>query len=119
MNSFITKPKPKQDGTFWSCKKCNKTPIVGQDIYMENLGTKESPTWIACLDLECFIAQGGHKPDPNSKPFKAKTPKELFEYRKELSNFAFDYAKEKCQHVVGNLSTDEKFKLFYEGIIHT
>ncbi len=118
MTSFITKPKPKNDGTFWSCKKCNKTPIVGQDIYMENLHTKESPVWVACLDLDCFISQGGHKPDPNAKAFKSKTPQELFEYRKELSIFAIDYAKEKAQHVIGSLSTEEKFTLYYRGIMN-
>src|SRR5207245_3577943 len=117
MTSFITKPKPKNDGTFWACKKCGKVPFKDTDIYMENIGTKEIPAWIACLDLNCFISQGGRKPDPNAKSFKAKSPEELFNYRKSLSELEIVYAKEKSQHVIGSITTEEKFKRYYNGIM--
>ena len=100
MSSFKTKPKAKSDGSFWACKKCNKVPTAETDIYMENLGTKESPQWVACQDLECFKAQGGHEPSANSGFKKGKTPTELYEYRKELSEKCWAYAEQKAEQVV-------------------
>lgn len=92
--SFITKPKPKQDGSYWPCKKDpSHIPKVGQDIYMQNIGTDEAKNWIACYDLDCFILQGGTKPEANSGGYKkAKTPEETFSWRKALSDKAWEYA---------------------------
>lgn len=57
------------------CKKCQKVAIEGQEIFMQNLGTKEQPSWIACQNIECFISQGGSKPDSNKKTWTAKKVK--------------------------------------------
>lgn len=99
MGSFVTKPKPKQDGTFWPCRKCKKIPKDATvDIYMENLGTKDQPNWISCEDMECFLSQGGHKPEPKSSSGRqSKTPEQLVEYRIAMSESAWKYAKQKAE----------------------
>lgn len=120
--SFLTKPKPKSDGSYWACRKCQKTPTANQDLYMQNIGTDEEKVWIACTDLECFIAQGGTKPEAGSASNfkKGKTPEEMFSYRKELSEKCFTYAK-RVSSEDGTFSTpDEKRRLFlsiYEALM--
>lgn len=56
-------------GKIYTCKTCGKTPQVGDTRYYQNLGTKETPNWIGCTDLECFKKQGGTY-DPDAKPFQ-------------------------------------------------
>ena len=99
--SFLTKPKPKQDGSYWGCKKCQKVPTANQDIYMQNIGDDINKNWIACTDLECFISQGGNKPEANYSGGykKAKTPEETFSWRKALSDKAWDEAWNKSKDV--------------------
>ena len=48
-------------GKVFACKKCGKTPNVGDTRYYEKIGD----AWAGCTDLECFKAQGGTY-DPNA-----------------------------------------------------
>lgn len=99
--SFITKAKPKSDGTFWACKKCQRVPQASQDLYMQNIGDDQNKNWIACIDLDCFISQGGTKPAPKQEGGRKKwTPEELFNYRKTLSDLTWEYANKKASDMI-------------------
>lgn len=67
---------------------------VGDSNYYEKVNDK----WIRCTDKDCFVAQGGHLPDPNQKAApKAKTPEELFNYRKAFFEFCWAHAKNRAK----------------------
>lgn len=71
-------------------------PQASQDLYMQNIGDEQNKNWIACIDLDCFISQGGTKPAPKEAGQKRMTPEQLFNYKKEVAEKAWEWAKEKA-----------------------
>lgn len=70
---------------------------VGDLNYYEKVNEK----WIRCTDAECFKEQGGSLPNPNDKPYvKAKTPEELFNYRKAFFEFCWAHAKNRAKEEI-------------------
>jgi len=62
--------KPAEAGKLYPCKKCNKTPTVGQDRYYEQIdGPDGTKVWVGCVDFECFKAQGGSAEAAQQKKF--------------------------------------------------
>ena len=82
--------KPAEAGKLYPCKKCNKTPTVGQDRYYEKIeidgpdGNK-TEIWVGCVDFECFKSQGGsseqaqQKKQFQSTKFKLEQAKSIME----------------------------------------
>jgi len=109
-NSFVGKAKP-YNGQMTPCKACQKVPNEGDDFYLQNMGTTEDKKWISCSDLECFIKQGGTKPEPKSaggyskKP--SRTPTERIEESKTVFPILFRIAQEQTKLQYKDLSATE------------
>lgn len=79
------------------CTAATHDIAVGQDNYYEKINDK----WIRCTDLECFKKQGGtYDPQAASGTRKAKTPEELFSYRKAFFELCWSYAKMRAREEI-------------------
>jgi hypothetical protein len=81
MTGHIAKPADEKAAGF-SCPKCQKKPNVGQMRYYQNLGTKENARWVGCIDLDCFVSQGGSR--EKSQGFAARKKRSAEEARAEV-----------------------------------
>ncbi len=101
----------------FACKKCGKTPTVGQVRYYE----KKDDVWLGCVDLECFISQGGSK-DPAQKAGGGKFQSQKHPIGNvvqiyELSEALLKSFKEKRKDQ-GALSTNDEL-IFIESLMRT
>jgi len=78
--------KPAEAGKLYPCKKCNKTPTVGQNRHYEKIeidapdGSK-TEVWVGCVDFECFKSQGG-----SSEPAQQKKQFQSSKFKLEQAN---------------------------------
>lgn len=94
----------------YPCSKCGKKPTVGQDLFMQNLGTEEAKNWIACTDQVCFESQGGDKGVIKSKGKYSRTVEQRTEDVKVMINATWPVCFQYAVTFLKERAADSNFK---------
>ncbi len=101
---------PAQEGKLYPCKKCGKTPTVGQDRYYEKI-TIDGPdgskveVWVGCVDFECFKSQGGA-----SEPAQQKKQFQSSKFKLEQANAIMEMTEGMLKKFIETRQTANKSK---------